>query len=156
MNQSDYPRGIEVVGSIIIENDRRQILVVQSVNWDTKWVLPGGHIEPGERIIDALVREGEEETGLKLSGHAIFYAGELIGTPDFKRKAHFIYFDVYASAVGGVLSLQTSELKSSQWIDPKLALRLDLGESYAVVIQKFIELRSSEKPDGGNSLGLQY
>jgi len=28
------------------------------------WVLPGGGVEPGERVVEAVVRETEEETGL--------------------------------------------------------------------------------------------
>lgn len=31
------------------------------------YALPGGHIEPGESIVDAVVREMQEETGLTVS-----------------------------------------------------------------------------------------
>lgn len=30
------------------------------------WVLPGGHIDPGESLENAVVRELEEETGIKI------------------------------------------------------------------------------------------
>jgi 8-oxo-dGTP diphosphatase len=35
---------------------------------DATWVLPGGQVEPGELVHRALVRELQEETGLRASG----------------------------------------------------------------------------------------
>lgn len=141
-NNSKYPRGVEIVGGVIIENDKEEILMVVSPKWSNKWCMPGGHIEPGEKIIEAAAREGEEETGLKLEVIDIVCFGELINSKDFERPAHFIYFDAYCKIIGGELKLDGEELTNYKWIRPKEALELDLAESYKETIQKFIEYKN--------------
>lgn len=134
-----YPRGIEVVSSAIIENNSGEILLAQSQKWNNKWTLPGGHIKPGETIIKSVIREVEEETGLKISPICIISWGELINSSDFHRHAHFIYFDVYCKLSSGKFKLDKHELTAFKWILPKDALQLDLAESYLETIQRYIE-----------------
>lgn len=136
--KTEFPRGVEVVGSVIIEKAGK-ILLAKSSKWSNKWILPGGHLEVGESILAALQREGEEETGLKLKPIKILTFGELIGSRDFHRRAHFIYFDGIFEAIGGKLKLQKSELNTAQWFIPQEALKLDLAESYFETLKKYID-----------------
>lgn len=59
-----------VVGAAIFqepESKNRRILLLQRASHDTfpnAWELPGGHVEPDEKINDAVRREVEEETSL--------------------------------------------------------------------------------------------
>lgn len=139
-----YTRGIELVGGAIIENEKGEILMTQSPKWKNKWCFPGGHIEPGETITEALTREGEEETSLKLKALSVIAYGELIGSKDFHRPAHFIFFDIYCKIISGELKLDNKELTSFKWLYPKKALELDLAESFAESIQKFIEYKNKK------------
>lgn len=42
-----------------------ELLLQNRINQDWQgWTIPGGHVEPGEAIVDAVVREMQEETGL--------------------------------------------------------------------------------------------
>jgi 8-oxo-dGTP pyrophosphatase MutT (NUDIX family) len=56
-------------GGIVIVNDDGQILflLVTSNSNRTKWIIPAGHIEEGERAEETALREVEEEAGVKAS-----------------------------------------------------------------------------------------
>ena len=48
--------------------DGTRILVQDRMNPDwTGITFPGGHVEPRESFVDSVIREVEEETGLKIS-----------------------------------------------------------------------------------------
>ncbi len=133
-----FTRGVEVVSSAFIENTEGKILVTKSPKWHGKWTIPGGHIDPGETIIDAAIRETKEETGLIVKAIDIVAWGELINPPDFHRPAHLIYFDVYCKLIGGELKLDERELTNFKWVKPKDALKLDLGSGYPKVFNQLI------------------
>lgn len=134
-----FPRGIEVVGSAIIENANGKILLVRSPKWKNKWTMPGGHIEPGEKIEQALLRESEEEVGLKLESEGIISFGELIDSKDFHRLAHFVYFDILCKTSDTNITLDNIELKECKWVNPEEALNMDLAESYENTIREYLK-----------------
>lgn len=142
--KNKFPRGVEVVGSAIIENEKGQILLTQSPKWSNKWTMPGGHIDPGEKVSEGITREVEEEVDLKVKFIDVIAWGELIDSKDFHRPAHFIYFDVYYKLASEKVKLDGSELKAYKWIIPKEALSLNLAESYSDTIQKFIEYKKTK------------
>ena len=59
----NYPVHIVAVGGLI-ENEDGKILMLKSP--DRGWEIPGGQVEEGETITDALKREVKEETGIDI------------------------------------------------------------------------------------------
>jgi len=143
-NQNKFPRGVEIVGSAIIEKDDGKILLTRSPKWNNKWIFPGGHIEAGETIEQALLREAKEEAGLELKPIATIAFGELIGSKDFYRPAHFIYFNLLCKTKDSVeVNLDGEELDDYLWITPEEALKMDLAESYKETIEEYIKYKKN-------------
>ena len=61
-----YPVRPHVGVGVMLVRDNHLLLVKRKYNPDAGyWSIPGGHLELGERVEDAAVREAWEETGLK-------------------------------------------------------------------------------------------
>ncbi len=57
---------VELTVLCLIENET-QYLLQDRIKEDWKgYTMPGGHVEPGESIVDAVIREVKEETGLTI------------------------------------------------------------------------------------------
>ena len=81
---------IPVVGAYVF-NKQGKILLIKSKKYKDKYGGPGGHIEFGETIEQALKRELFEETGLLVSNPKLFDIKELINSKEYKKSgAKFI------------------------------------------------------------------
>ncbi len=92
------------VGALIFQ--RGSILLVERGREPLKgfWSLPGGLVEVGERLDDALMREVLEETGLHVKPLGTFELFERImpdasGRPEY----HYVLVDSVCKVVGGEL-----------------------------------------------------
>lgn len=59
-----------VAAAGIVTNERDEILLVKT--YDSGWVYPGGQVEVGENLIDALKREILEESGIEVEVGEVF------------------------------------------------------------------------------------
>ena len=97
----------------LIKNAAEEILVVQEYGM-TGYKLPGGHVEQGERIEDAVLREVLEETGIEC---------EFISVLGFTNKHPYrfgksnLYFVCQLRALQtNILIHDTQEIVDARWI----------------------------------------
>ncbi len=64
--ETPTPRTVTAAGGVVLraEDGQEQVLVVHRPAYDD-WTLPKGHVDLGEAVMAAAVREVEEETGVR-------------------------------------------------------------------------------------------
>ncbi len=123
-----YDHQVEVVVGVVVIRDSK-VLLIQSPKWGDRWIFPGGHVEFGEGIFKAAEREGQEETGLKMTAKFVINIGENIFSPDFHRPAHMNYYHVVCETASTETTLNSTEVKKAEWFSFDSALTLDLFPS---------------------------
>ncbi|XP_029359208.1 m7GpppN-mRNA hydrolase NUDT17 [Echeneis naucrates] len=68
-------RGVDVGVAILLQTANQRVLLTRRAKelhiFPNVWVPPGGHLEPDETLLDAGLRELQEETGLKLEAEEV-------------------------------------------------------------------------------------
>ncbi len=83
---------IDVTVAAIVERNGRFLMVEEETAQGVVFNQPAGHLEPGESLIEAVVRETLEETGYDFTPEALlgFYRWAHVGTSvTFLRVAFF-------------------------------------------------------------------
>lgn len=101
-----YPqRPVLGVGALIFRQE--EVLLVQRGKEPLAgyWSLPGGAVETGERLEDALVREVFEETALTVSVDSLATVFErIIPDVDGVCEYHYLLLDFYCTVLDGTPS----------------------------------------------------
>jgi ADP-ribose pyrophosphatase YjhB (NUDIX family) len=118
-NARTYPTRPYLAVSAAIFRDSR-VLIVRRGRAPARglYTLPGGGVELGETLEQAVVREVREETGLAVTPLALVGFREAIGRDAAGRiERHFVILPFAARWIAGEIALN-EELAEAQWRRP--------------------------------------
>ncbi|MDP4091154.1 MAG: NUDIX hydrolase, partial [Bacillota bacterium] len=106
-----------VAAAGVVENDRGEILLVNTYHGG--WVFPGGQVEVGENIIDAVIREIREESGINVTVDKLFAISSNTATHKGYNGVEIVptkvMMDFMCTYVGGEPGV-SDETSESRWV----------------------------------------
>jgi len=109
-------RPAPAVAAVIVENGKL-LLVERAVEPSKgKWSVPGGSVEWGEPLAEALKREVREETGLEIEVEKVAGVFDLIIRDEVgKPQYHYVIIDFFAHPTGGKL-VPGDDAAKARWV----------------------------------------
>ena len=95
------------------ETGKTEILMMLAEYLDNQYDLPGGHLEPGEDLFDAMIREAKEELGIELEREDM----QIVHIyHHFKRNILKFVFKVKIFK-NEIQNLEPEKCKELKWVD---------------------------------------
>lgn len=118
-----YP---EIAVSAIIFNSQDEILLCRSHKWNDKYIIPGGHVEYGEKLENALRREILEETGLNIYDINLLGIKECFYNNTYYKDRHFLFMDYTCKTDSQKVTLN-DEAEEYIWVKLSEVQKYELG-----------------------------
>ena len=128
------------VGAVIVDGGRVLLIKRGHAPLKGEWSLPGGAVELGESLEQALVREVREETGLEVVVGPVVEIFERIQLDAGDRvEYHFVVVDYVCRPCGGRLA-HASDADDACWVDVSELPAFQVTAKATSVIHKAIGL----------------
>jgi ADP-ribose pyrophosphatase YjhB (NUDIX family) len=132
-----YPdQPIVGIGVIIVTEGK--IVLIKRGNEPSKgkWTIPGGLVELGETVENAVIREAKEETCLDVEDPQLI---DVVGNVDLdeqgKVKYHYVIIDYFVHVKGGSIRA-ASDAVELRWVPFDEVEKYDLTASFRVFFRQ--------------------
>ncbi|CAH2327233.1 nucleoside diphosphate-linked moiety X motif 17 isoform X1 [Pelobates cultripes] len=131
-------RGVDVGVAVLLQSVNQKVLLTRRTKnlsiFPNVWVPPGGHIESGEQLLEAGLRELQEETGLQIHTESISWS--MLGlwesafppllSQGLPSRHHIVVYLLVLSnethqELQEKMSPEEQEVSACVWLDPYLA-----------------------------------
>lgn len=130
MSGREYPDAPQIaVGAVVVRDGR--VLLVQRGQPPSEglWAIPGGRVELGETLQEAVEREIKEETGLTIRARHPVYTFDVILRDDAGRvQFHYVIVDLLADYVSGELR-PGDDVRQARWVAPVELEKLPISQT---------------------------
>jgi len=103
-------RPLVAVGAIALSDDRLLMIRRGHGPGAGEWSVPGGKVEPGELVAEAVVRELAEETGLR------GVCGELVGVAEIIGPEHYVILDHWVTVLEDGDPVPGDDAAEAAWV----------------------------------------
>ena len=136
-----YPERPYLAVSAAIIRDGRVLVARRAKGASTGlYTLPGGVVEAGETLREAVVREIAEETGITIEPVALAGQREFISRDEAGKVArHFVILCFAARWLAGEGTPQIEELSELRWLRPGEIANLKTTEGLADIVAAAFE-----------------
>jgi mutator protein MutT len=145
-DRREYPeRPLVGVGGVVISSGRALLIRRRTPPLEGEWSIPGGMLEVGETLIEAVRRELSEETGIEVRVLDLIEVFERISLDAAgKPKYHFVILDYLCEALRGD-ARAGSDATDVAWASEAELAKYSLAPTATRVIQKAFEMAGERR-----------
>ena len=123
------------VGAVVVKDGKALIIKRAHEPRKGEWSLPGGRVELGEALVDAVRREIKEETGLDIAVGPIVEVLDRVHHHDGRVRYHFVIVDYLCTCIGGELRAG-DDADDAAWVTSDEIAAYGVNSVAAAVIRK--------------------
>ena len=141
MSNRQYPdRPVVGVGAVIVQDGGVVLIKRKYEPLKGRWSLPGGGVEVGETLAEAVAREMLEETGLQVEvGPVIEVFDRITRDGEQRVRYHYVLVDYLCWPIAGELQAG-SDVDDAMVVDPAALAPFDLAPQTMAAIDRAVRL----------------
>jgi len=133
------------VGGVVVHGGRVLLIRRGKPPLVDRWVIPGGTVELGETLLEALVREMEEETALRVEPTELLTAFDRVERDTEGVVYHFVILDYLCRWLSGE-ARAGSDAREVAWAGPAELDGYDLPPKVLEVVEGALRRAAADPP----------